>query len=189
MEIPKDKKSREHYAPKSHLPKRIAQLPNNIFPSIEIFNFIKGDRFPCEWEMQKYDLCYHALQTYRLSPSDKKLIKRALEGMPRVNPCEKCICRIYKEYCVNKRQEKVMKKAKQLESFWKQCWIEYKMWFCEEWKNAWYILREAVVSMISAAFQWVYTIIGALFGGFWKLVLKPVLHYINKLLVDLIKKL
>ena len=57
IEIPKGKYSREHFAPRSKLPERIAQAPNNIYPAIKIFNFIKGNRMPCVWERDKYHAC------------------------------------------------------------------------------------------------------------------------------------
>ena len=78
-------------------------MPANIVPAIKIFNFIKGDRFLCEWEENKYDLCYHALLHWNIKQSDKKLLQQALKGMPLLNPCDYCICRIYQGYCIKGR--------------------------------------------------------------------------------------
>lgn len=103
IEIPPNKYSIEHYCPKSKLPKYLAQDPKNIYPAIKIFNFIKADRFPCEWEEQKYRLILRAYYNWNIKTSDKKLLRQALKGMPRINPCEYCICSIYKDYCIKKR--------------------------------------------------------------------------------------
>lgn len=99
IEIPNGKHSKEHYVPKSRA-KYIAQHPYNIYPAIKIFNHIKGNLMPCEWESQKYDLIYHAYKNWHIKPADKKLLRQALNGMPKINPCEYCICAYYKEYCI-----------------------------------------------------------------------------------------
>lgn len=102
IEIPKCKYSREHYCPKSRLG-IIAQHQYNIFPAIKIFNHIKGNLMPCEWEEQKYDLIYHAYKNWHIKPADKKLLRQALNGMPKINACEYCICSQYKQYCIKER--------------------------------------------------------------------------------------
>ena len=99
IEIPKNKYSREHYCPKSRI-KELAQHPYNIYPAIKIFNHIKGSLMPCEWEAQKYDLIQNAYLHWHIKPSDKKLLRQALNGMPKINPCEYCICAYYKDRCI-----------------------------------------------------------------------------------------
>lgn len=103
LSIPNGKFSKEHLAPRHFLPPELYTLPANIVPAIKIFNYVKGDRFLCEWEEYKYDLCYHALLHWNIKQSDKKLLQRALNGMPLLNPCKYCICRIYKDYCIKGR--------------------------------------------------------------------------------------
>ena len=102
IEIPKGKYSREHYCPKSRL-ENLAQHPYNILPAIKIFNHIKGSLMPCEWEEQKYDLIYHAYYNWHIKRDDKKLLRQALNGMPKINPCEYCICSQYVQYCIKNR--------------------------------------------------------------------------------------
>lgn len=103
IEIPKGKYSREHLAPRSKVPPEISQQADNIKPSIKIFNYIKGDRFLCQWEEQKYGLVFYAYNNWKLKPIDKKLLREALKGMPKIDACEHCICNIYKEYCIKQR--------------------------------------------------------------------------------------
>lgn len=104
IEIPTGKFSREHVSPRSKLPAELAGQHYNIKPAIKIFNYIKGSRFLCEWEDQKYDLIYYAYQNWRIKPADKKLLRQALNGMPKINPCEYCICSENMQYCINKER-------------------------------------------------------------------------------------
>lgn len=101
--IPNGKYSKEHVAPRSRVPQGIAQQPYNIRPAIKIFNFIKGNRFLCEWEEQKYDLIRHAYFNWNIKQQDKKLLRQALNGMPKINPCEHCICAKHVQYCINRK--------------------------------------------------------------------------------------
>lgn len=103
IEIPKGQFSLEHLAPRHYLPKELYSLPQNLFPAIKIFNFVKGDRFPCEWEEQKYDLCYTAYLNWHIKRLDRQLLRQALNGMPKYNPCDYCICSVYKDYCIKGR--------------------------------------------------------------------------------------
>ena len=97
--IPKGKLSKEHFLPKSVCPPEIYSLPDNIFPAIKCFNWVKGNLYPCEWMSQRYDLCFKALG-WNIRRDDKKLIKRALaNGMPEFNPCDLCVARVYREWC------------------------------------------------------------------------------------------
>lgn len=100
IEIPKGKYSKEHYVPKSRAP-FIAQHPYNIFPAIKIINHIKGNLMPCEWEDQKYDLIYTAYKNWHLRRDNKRILRQALNGMPKINPCEFCVCAYYNKYCIN----------------------------------------------------------------------------------------
>lgn len=108
LEIPKGQHSREHIAPRSKIPKYIASVPYNIAPAIKIFNFIKADRFFCEWTDKKYDLTYHALQNWNLKQANKDLIIKALDLFERqennINPCQYCILsKVGTEYCYAQR--------------------------------------------------------------------------------------
>ena len=111
LEIPKGRYSREHIAPRSKVPMYIASHPYNIAPAIKIINVIKADRFLCEWEDQKYELCYHAVQKWNLKQVDKDIIIQALEKFKTeepMNPCEHCVLsKIGTEYCyAQKKLEK-----------------------------------------------------------------------------------
>ena len=100
--IPDGKYSREHYLAKSLCPKEIAALRENIFPSIKIFNEIKGNLYPCEWMDMKYDLCYHALVKWNITKSDRNLIRLGLsKGLPEFDACRYCLAVRYKELCKN----------------------------------------------------------------------------------------
>lgn len=103
IEIPQGKFSREHLAPRAKIPEQISQLPFNIKPAIKIFNMIKGSRFLCEWESQKYDLIYHAYKNWNIKPSDLRILSKAMDGMPKINPCEYCICAKHVQYCINRK--------------------------------------------------------------------------------------
>lgn len=102
IEIPRGKESVEHYAPKSRIPKGIAQQSYNLFPAIKVINFAKGNLMPCEWEDVKYERLYYAYINWKLKPSDKKILRQALNGMPKINPCQYCICANYVQYCINR---------------------------------------------------------------------------------------
>ena len=108
LEIPKGEYSREHIAPRSKIPKHIANNPYNIAPAIKIFNFIKADRFLCEWEDQKSELVYMALKSWDLKKTNKDIIIKALDRFATekdsLNPCQHCILsKIATEYCYAQR--------------------------------------------------------------------------------------
>jgi hypothetical protein len=103
LEIPKNKHSVEHYAPKSRVPKFIAQQSYNLFPAIKIVNFIKSNLMPCEWHDQRDYRVAYAYKHYKLKQDDKKILRHLMQhGFPDTNPCESCICSKYVKYCVNK---------------------------------------------------------------------------------------
>lgn len=99
LEIPPGQMNREHYLPKSRVPYYIAQNPYNIYPAIKIINAIKGNLYPCEWEDCKFSLVYQAYENYNLRNADKKIVKRAIEEMQSINPCDHCLATKYKGYC------------------------------------------------------------------------------------------
>lgn len=100
IEIPKGKHSVEHYVPKCRA-RDVAQHPYNLFPAIKIINHIKGGLMPCEWEDRKYDLIYEAYKHWHIRRDDRPILRQALNGMPKINPCEFCICAYYNKYCIN----------------------------------------------------------------------------------------
>lgn len=108
LEIPKGQYSREHIAPRSKLPKYLANHPYNIAPAIKIFNCIKADRFLCEWEDKKFELTYNALKTWNLKQANKDIIIKALDRFATEKeslvPCQHCILsKIATEYCYANR--------------------------------------------------------------------------------------
>lgn len=108
LEIPKGQYSREHIAPRSKVPDYVASHPYNIAPAIKIFNYIKSDRFLCQWEDKKYDLCYHAVKHWNLKETNKNIIIKALDRFATekdsLNPCQRCVLsKIATEYCYARR--------------------------------------------------------------------------------------
>lgn len=102
--IPEGKYSREHYLAKSLCPYDIANLKENIFPSIKVFNQIKGNLYPCVWMSVRYDLCQKAVQDWNLSRSDKALVKKGLSwGLPEYDACRFCIAVKFREWCMYNR--------------------------------------------------------------------------------------
>lgn len=103
LEIPRGQMNREHYLPRSRVPRFIAQDQYNIFPAIRIINSIKGNLYPCEWENMKFGLVYRAYENYHLRHADKSIVKQAIEEMQSINPCEHCLAMKYEKYCINSR--------------------------------------------------------------------------------------
>lgn len=108
LEIPKGQYSREHIAPRSKIPSYVASIPYNIAPAIKIFNYIKADRFLCEWEDKKYELTYNALKSWNLKKANKDVIIEALDRFATekdsLNPCQRCILsKVATEYCYAQR--------------------------------------------------------------------------------------
>lgn len=99
--IPQGKYSKDHYLPRAVCPPNIYSLPQNIFPSIKIFNQVKSAYYPCQWYEARETLCYHAYVNWNIKDSDKKLLRQALEsGLPIYDPCEYCIASKLTKYCV-----------------------------------------------------------------------------------------
>lgn len=71
----------------------------------------------------------------------------------------------------------------------KKCWKEYIKWLKTEWKHAWGTLVDSITTFIDAIFVWIYTILGSVIAGFWKLFLKPILAWIQELIKNWIKKI
>ena len=104
LEIPQNKYSVEHYVPRSKVPEKISSVPYNIHPSIKVFNSVKADRFPCQWEYQKYHLLYETLQKWNLSQTNRHMIERAISrGLPVRDPCKYCVCAYHTEFCINEK--------------------------------------------------------------------------------------
>lgn len=76
-----------------------------------------------------------------------------------------------------------------MKQIWKQCWEEFIVWFEEQWKFAWDILRESIVGLTLAVFAWLKTIFGGVLAGLWKLVIKPVGKWCCDKFVEWIKKI
>ena len=93
----------EHYVPRSKIPYAIAFSKFNLRPAIKVFNCIKADRFPCEWEDQKIALCHRALEKWNLKSSDRDSIIKAIRLFEHrgssYNPCQDCVLSIAREYC------------------------------------------------------------------------------------------
>ena len=112
LEIPKGMYSREHIAPRSKIPLYVASIPYNIAPAIKIFNCIKADKFLCQWEDKKTELCYNALRNWNLKQASKDVIIEALDRFATekdsLNPCQRCILsKVATEYCyANRNLEK-----------------------------------------------------------------------------------
>lgn len=104
LEIPKGQYSVEHFAPRSRIPKTIAQQSYNLYPAIKVINFAKGNLMPCEWMEQRQYRLEYAYENWKLKPIDRQIIRKALDkGLPEINPCEYCICSKYTQYCVQQK--------------------------------------------------------------------------------------
>lgn len=71
----------------------------------------------------------------------------------------------------------------------KQCWAEYKEWLEDQWESAWDVLSDSFVIFIIAVFTWFYNIIGSVFVGLWKLVVKPVGKFALLKIKEWVKKI
>lgn len=76
-----------------------------------------------------------------------------------------------------------------MKEIWNQCWAEFVIWFSDQWSYAWELLKVSIISLVQATFEWLKTIIGGLFAGLWKLVIKPVGKYSCDKIVEWIKKI
>lgn len=100
LEIPKGKESREHYLPKSRVPRRMWNNINNIFWAHYMLNAVKSNYLPCEFEELKFELTYQALKHWNIKEDDKDFLTQALNNWEvwHRNPCELCIAKCnYKE--------------------------------------------------------------------------------------------
>ena len=93
LEIPKGKLSREHYFPKSLIPRNLHFVKNNIFPAHKLINEIKGNILPCKWEQKKFDRVLFAIEHYDLRSADREFCRKTLENWEqyRIDPCVWCI--------------------------------------------------------------------------------------------------
>lgn len=76
-----------------------------------------------------------------------------------------------------------------MKEIWKQCWREFADWFVGQWKYAWDILKCSIIGLVQACFEWLKTIIGGLFAGLWKLVVKPLGKWLCDSTIDWIQRL
>lgn len=76
-----------------------------------------------------------------------------------------------------------------MKDVWLQCWDEFSVWFCSQWKYAWSLLSESLSGLIVAVFEWAKTIVGSALGGAWKLIIKPVGKWCCDKIVEWIKKI
>lgn len=93
LEIPKGKKSTEHYFPKSLIPYNMRFDKRNIFPAHKVINTIKSNLTPCKWEQKKFDRVYYAIEHYDLRSADREFCRKTLENWEtyRIEPCTWCI--------------------------------------------------------------------------------------------------
>jgi hypothetical protein len=76
-----------------------------------------------------------------------------------------------------------------MKAIWKKCWKEFYNWFETQWKIAWDILKYSVIGFVQAIFEWLKTIVGGLFAGLWKLVIKPVGKWCYETVMSWIKSI
>lgn len=94
LNIPKGKHSKEHLVPKSRAGVKITHNPANIFPCAKIINELKADYLPCEFWEQKYNIAYHALESWNLKYTDREFINEAIKNWEKgYNPdwCSICL--------------------------------------------------------------------------------------------------
>lgn len=94
LDIHKDDASTEHLVPKSRVPQRIWNNPQNLFKAHYILNSIKSDFLPCEFEEEKYNLAFYALNHWKLDPKNRNFIERAIQNWQdgyKPNWCNLCL--------------------------------------------------------------------------------------------------
>lgn len=93
LEIPKGRKSVDHFYPRSLLPDKLRATPENLFPAHKTINEIKSNLEPCVWEEKKRDRVYYAITHYNLKEQDINFCIRTLENWEeyKINPCQYCI--------------------------------------------------------------------------------------------------
>lgn len=95
LEIPQGKASRDHYLPRSRVPKRLWNNPNNTFWVFYMLNAIKGDYLPCEFWNLKYGLTCNAINNWRMPDEDREFLKRAMDNWSvyDLDPCSLCLAK------------------------------------------------------------------------------------------------
>ena len=93
LDAPISAKSRDHYCPKSMVPKRIWADPYNIHDTHKVINQIKSNFMPCDWVDLRISLAYKAIQHWNLKTRDIIFVKKAIEQWEtyQTNPCEYCL--------------------------------------------------------------------------------------------------
>ena len=76
-----------------------------------------------------------------------------------------------------------------MKKIWKQCWYDFRLWFDGQWKCAWELLQAALITFVQACFEWLKTIVGGVFAGFWKLVVLPIGKWCHNKIVEWIEKI
>lgn len=71
----------------------------------------------------------------------------------------------------------------------KTYWNEYKTWLKAQWKEAWLILRDALIIFVNAIYTWLYSIIATIFVGLYKIVIKPIIELINKKFMEWVDRI
>ena len=95
LEIPTNKANREHYLPRSRVPKCMWNNPKNIFWAHYMLNAIKSNNLPCEWHEMKFDLTYNAILHWRMPEEDRAFLIQALANWEFYNPdpCKLCLAK------------------------------------------------------------------------------------------------
>lgn len=93
LEIPAGRFSRDHWYPKSLIPKNFHFTKQNIFPAHKVVNEIKSNMKPCRWEEKKFDRVYYAIQHYDIRVKDREFLQKTLENWEtyKIEPCTWCI--------------------------------------------------------------------------------------------------
>lgn len=72
---------------------------------------------------------------------------------------------------------------------WSMCWAEYVAFVTAAWKDAWTGLKEALIAFVCAVFTWLKLVLGAVFGGIWKLIVLPIGAWLKAVIINLIEKI
>lgn len=82
-----------------------------------------------------------------------------------------------------------MAKKEVKKSIWKECWEKYVAFVKDAWENAWVSLKDALIIFVSAVFEWLKLICGAVFGGIWDLLILPLGKWCKKVVIEWIERI
>lgn len=84
--------SLEHVVPLCRGPYLETRQDYNIYPAYKIINNLKGSLLPCEWAAQRCSILQYALDRYKLTLNDRKIVEDALNNVKRYkfDPCSIC---------------------------------------------------------------------------------------------------